>query len=385
MQLVAAERARLVALVAGLLVACDPLLVFASGSGMEVSLTAALTIWTLVLVQRMAAVTSPAAIGGGLVLGAASVWARPESLFLIAVYALLHWSATRRRVALWPLLGALLALGLWVVYCQIVSGHPLPNTYYAKRHADLGAGVVYFGLRVLTAQAWSVALSGLVLVGYALVRPGLARALTLAWLVSVIAIAGSRELLPAVLFYCSRYFAIFAAIPCVLVASQLPERLVWRALVLLPIAAVNVIMLPSTRELQRAQEQDITTLHTEPAHFMAATLPEGARLLAEGAGAARFFLPRSVWVIDMVGLNFERAVHARTKQERLCAVISARPTHLLLPDVFINQYDAALLLEPLRTFVDQSYALTARSRRAHYLFAARVIEVKQQTRDACRL
>jgi hypothetical protein len=384
-QLMAAERARTPALVAGLLVACDPLLAFAAVSGMEVSLTAALAVWTLVAAQRLSAgPASLAAVGGGVLLGAAGVLARPESLFLIGAFATLAWSSTRRRAVLWPLLGALLALGAWVLYCQLVSGHPWPNTYYAKRHADLGSGLAYFGLRVLTAQAWSFGLSGLVLVGLAVARPGPARTLALAWLSAVVAIAASRELLMNVLFYCSRYFAIFAAIPCVLVASQLPERRLWRALVLAPIVAANLWLLPAAHRLQRAQEDDIFNLHTQPAQFAAKALPKDARVLVEGAGATRFFLPRTMHVIDYVGLNYAAAVHARTLPERLCAVLRARPTHVLLPDGYLPTIQRVVLLEPMRSFVDPASALSIKSK-PHFVAAARVAALRAEARAMCGL
>ena len=243
---------------------------------------------------------------------------------------------------------------------------------------------MYFGLRVLPAQAWSSGLSGLVLVGYALARPGAPRTLPLAWLSAVIAIAGSRELLPPTLFYCTRYFAIFAALPCVLVASQLPERRLWRALALLPIVAANLWLLPAAQRLQRAQEDDIIHLHTQPAQFAAATLPADARLLVEGAGATRFFLPRSVHVIDYVGLNYAAAVHARTLPERLCAVLRARPTHMLLPDGYATSIQKSLVIEPLRTFIDRDYALTINPN-PHFNALARVIGLTPPMRAMCGL
>ncbi|HKU36654.1 MAG TPA: hypothetical protein VJR89_00870 [Polyangiales bacterium] len=381
LQLTAAERARPASFVAGLLVACDPLLVFSATSGMEVSLTAALCVWALWI-----SLARPAAVSGAVALGAAAVFARPESLFLLAAFAVLAWSATRRSSAFYPFAGAVAALAVWVVYCYWVSGYPWPNTYYAKRHADLGEGLVYFGLRVLTAQAWSLALTGLVLVGLAVRRPGPTRTVALAWLTAVIGVAASRELLLNALFYCSRYFAIFAAIPCVLVASQLPERKLLRALVLVPIVAVNLFMLPGVRALQRAQENDITTLHTEPAQYAAATLPKDARVIVEGAGATRFFLPRSARVIDLIGLNYTPAVHARTHEEKLCSVLRARPNFLLLPDGFVATYQRASELEILRTFVDRDYALTVMKRRRPFgIVAAKLGPLRPQARALCSL
>jgi hypothetical protein len=136
--------------------------------------------------------------------------------------------------------------------------------------------------------------------------------------------------------------------------------------------------------LQREQEADITAQHTEPAHYLARELPADARLAVEGAGATRFFLPRSIRVIDVLGLNYLPAVHATTTAQRLCSVLRARPTYLLLPDGFIEFFEQALILEPMRTFVDEHTAIATRSsvRRIH---AARVLEVRPAARQACGL
>jgi hypothetical protein len=373
--------------IAGVLVACDPLLVFAAGSGMEVSLTAALSIWTLFVVARAAPdVDRPnlAGVLGAVALGMACVWARPESLFLLAPYCALRWYATRSQIALAPLLGAFLALAIWMLYCQLVSGYPWPNTYYAKRHADPLRGLLYFAVRVLPAQAWAVGLTGVVFTLAAFVRSGPARALAVAWLLAVIAIAGSRVVLMGALFYCTRYFAILGAIPCVLAASQLPAQRRFALLAAAPIVIASALLLPQARALQRAQEQDITAVHVEPAQYLARELPAGARVAVEGAGATRFFLPRSVRVIDVVGLNYARAVHARTSSERLCSVLRQRPSHVLLPDGIIQFFERALVLEPMRTFVDEHTAITVRSA-VHRVHAARVRDVQPEARRICQL
>lgn len=363
---------------AGILVALDPLLVFSAGSGMEVSLTAALLGWTVVAMEVELAALS------GAVLGALCVWARPECLLLLAPYCALRWAETRRLRMLVPLAGALCGLGAWVVYSELVSGYPWPNTYYAKRHANLLRSLSYFALRVLPQQAWAIALTGVVLVIAAFTRAGPVRALALAWAAAVIAIAATREIITGALFYSSRYFAIFGAIPCVIAASRLPARGAFALIAVLPILIVSFFVLPNARGLQREQEADITAQHIEPSLYLARELPKDARLAVEGAGATRFFLPRSVRIIDVVGLNYLPAVHATTTTERLCSVLRARPTHLLLPDGFIQFFEQALVLEPMRTFVDEHTAITTRSsvRRIH---AARILDVRPEARQACGL
>lgn len=363
---------------AGVIVALDPLLAFASGSGMEVSLTAALLSWSVFAIEA-----ELAAIGGA-ILGALCVWARPECLFVLGPYCALRWAVTRRARTFAPLAGGLLALAAWVVYCQVVSGYPWPNTYYAKRNAQVLPALLYFVARVLPEQAWVLGVTGVVLFGAAFLRVGASRALAFAWLAAVVATAESRSIVTGVLFYSSRYFAIFGALPCIALASVLPSRRGFALAAALPIVAVGVLLLPRARALQRDQESDITAQHTEPAHYLARELPPTARLAVEGAGATRFFLPRSIAVIDVIGLNYAPAVHVNSTPERLCAVIRAQPTHLLLPDGFIEYFDRALMLEQLRTFVDESSAISTRSS-VHRIHVARVVGVRPEARQMCGL
>jgi hypothetical protein len=239
-------------------------------------------------------------------------------------------------------------------------------------------------MRVLPAQGWAIGITGLVLTLVALVRTTRARVLGWSWLCAVFAVAASRELIPGALFYCSRYFAIFGAIPCVLAATQLPANRKFALLAAAPVLIVSALLLPQARALQHAQENDITVQHTEPAQYLASVIPSDARVAVEGAGATRFFLPRSVRVIDVVGLNDRDAVHASTPTERLCAILRARPTHLLLPDGQNEFFARTLELEPMRTFVDERTTVATRSvvRRIH---AARVRAVPPELQRICKL
>ena len=352
--LAAPERARVSAWVAGLLVACDPLLLFAANSGMEVTLAAALLTLTLISISRDNG-------RAALPLAAASVWARPECLFAVAAFCVLRREAWRRRSTWMALLGAAGALLAWLAYSEAVSGWAWPNTYYAKRGGSVVRGLVYVLAQVLPTQAWSLALTGLGLFALSLRRANAARQVAIAALVSVIAVAASREVTPGVGFYCSRYFAFLAGLPCVVIASQLPQKLSWRALLLAPIVLANLWLLPQARQLARAQEASIATLHTEPARYLAQTLPPGATIAVEGAGATRFFLPRSTTVVDILGLNDSRIVH-RDGLARLCAIAERSPSHVLLPAQYYATFSTWFRFEPLREFVDPHYALTLRPR-----------------------
>jgi hypothetical protein len=363
--------------VAGLLCAFAPALVFASVSGMEVPLAAALLVWTLfyTLSDRPRAATGLAAL---------AVWARPENLFVLVPLAALRFGDRRQLARLLPAAGALLALALWMLYCQSVSGYPFPNTYYAKRTAHLGLGLLYFAAQVLPGEAWFLGIGGIWLLYRAVARRKSARWLVLSWACAVIGIAASRSIIPGTQFFCARYFSVFAALPCVAIASALPDRALLRWLALAPVALAAFLALPEQRALQRAQERDITLLHGEPARWLTQVLPKSSRIAAEGAGAARYVLPRSMRVIDVIGLNFAPAAHAMNDIERLCAVLRAGPTHVLLPDEQTPMFAHFLRLRLLRSFVDPHSALTLRSSVRH-VHAAVIASIPSNTRELCRL
>ena len=131
---------------------------------------------------------------------------------------------------------------------------------------------------------------------------------------------------------------------------------VW--LLLAPVLLVNAQLASSTHARQRAQEEDIRQLHGEPARYVAGHLPERAVVIVEGAGAARFFTPRSMTMVDMLGLNDRAIAHAQDDTQRVCALLARKPTHLLIPDQYLG-LTAAVQVEPLRSFVDREYHITA--------------------------
>ena len=88
--------------------------------------------------------------------------ARPELIVLsLLVLALLQWRLHQQHAPLrWRL--ALLApvvvlVGLWILYCLLLTGHPLPNTFYAKfasgRHR-LNANLDGIFVQLFPSYAW---------------------------------------------------------------------------------------------------------------------------------------------------------------------------------------------------------------------------------------
>ena len=368
-------------LLAGCVVALDPALTFSAVSGMEVSLTAALLVWGLDSALRGARVRA-------FLLSWASVWARPESMFLWLAWSGLRAARRRDLRELVPLFGAFGALAVWVAYCAAVSGYAWPNTYYAKRGADPVQGLLYVGVQVLPEQAWLLSLTGLFLLVRSLRASDRAgaesRQLFVAWLVTTLAIAVSRRLFLGPLFFNSRYFAIAYALPWIVVACGLPMRGWSRVWLAVPIALAGAWLGVRSYALQYSQESDITTQHVEPARWLAARLRPDSRLAVEGAGAMRFFLPRTVRVLDVEGLNDKRVVHAATPAEAMCEVLRAHPTHVALPDEKIQGFQQTLRLVLVRTFVDPANT-TAALVAPRTLYIARVLSPSPLGRRLCAL
>jgi hypothetical protein len=370
------------AIVAGLLTAASPLLLQAATSGMEVTLTT-----TLLLGLSDASLRGRQRTAG--VVAALATLARPESLFFAWVLSAGEWFGRRRARELWPAAGATLALLAWMAYCYAVSGYPWPNTKYAK-NVGVGLdpmGLIYIAVQVLPREPWLVGLGGLLLFVLALWRtPATARVdvLTLAggWLVTLLAIAVSRPCSLLVLFYDARYFAIVLPIAHVVVAlGTLQLRTLLALAALLPVAIVNVDLATDAYARTRAQEQSIEKLHVMPARYLANELPSDAVVVVEGAGATRFFTPRSMTLVDLIGLNACDLVHARDKREFFCRLWARRPTHVMVPDEYlevVTPFDVT----KLRVFTDPAYSLSEEPFEHHvFLFAIR--GVKERFRQLC--
>lgn len=385
----------------GVLIATTPQLLHGSTSGMEVPLAAA-----LVLATARAAITG--ATRGAAVLGFLAVLARPEALFFtVALAGLLSpWRAHRNRTSdasiasprspLAAALGALVALGAWVLHCLLVSGHPWPNTQYIKGSGGGWEGLPYLTQEVLAWQPWVVSLTGLVIVGRALIidlkqRRGDVLILFAATVATWVAIALSRPLHPGVGFYEARYFAPFLPIigviaPLGLVGwSGSSGAARWlTAVVLLPIAIATGLLVAETHERLVAQSEDTFVLHSSVARRLARTVPDDAVIGVEGAGAHRFFLPRSVTVLDLVGLNDRRAAHLHhDRAGKLCHFVGRSPTHLVLPEHWIPLFAPTFQLEPVGRTVDPSYHQVAPPR-PMAVVVLRVHGVTSSWRERCQ-
>lgn len=399
-----------IALLAGILAATAPTLLQSAGSGMEIGLTA-----TLLLATVLASVREQWLLAA--ILAFLAQLARPEALFFLGTFAALSavlpqppatstaaggdappWR--RRALALSPAVGAAAAMVVWILYCQVVSGYPWPNTAYVKADlgdASLGGGLDYLGAQVLPWQPWVIGLGG----GMALIAAALwtdlsgrgvlereaegqpaskpeavtrhwqLLALLLAWAAGLIATAASRPLDPGILFYQSRYFAIFAALPPVLIALGVARthKLLVVAL-LLPVAVFTGLQVTEVRALQRAQERGVALLHGDPAQQLREQLPPDAVIAVEGAGTARYRTPRTMTIVDIIGLNDAEVAHADGDADKACVIARRRPDAFVLPDHIAAALSKVFVLRPLAEFEDARWAQIEEPREVRVLLLA---------------
>ncbi|MGB2770543.1 MAG: hypothetical protein WBC88_12525, partial [Candidatus Zixiibacteriota bacterium] len=116
----------------GLYVATMPVIAFSQVSGMEICLATCLSAWAVLCLLKARYLL------GGLFLGLGAI-ARPENAILTALVVLLvvlsrfsKSRLTKLKRTLKLLLPTVILLSLWSLLCLVVTGHLMPNTFYAK-------------------------------------------------------------------------------------------------------------------------------------------------------------------------------------------------------------------------------------------------------------
>ncbi len=162
------------------------------------------------------------------------------------------------------------------------------------------------------------------------------------------------------MFYQARYFAIFAALPPILIAlGVLGVARTHRVLALvlvLPVAILTGVAIPTTARVQRAQERSVALLHTDPARYVARELPPDAVIAVEGAGALRYRTPRTMEIIDIIGLNAAAIAHAPDDPAKACVLVEAAPGYMVLPEHIAAALAKVFELRALAQFVDPQWA-----------------------------
>jgi hypothetical protein len=400
-----------VALLAGILCATSPALLQGASSGMEVPLTTC-----LLLACLRASLREHWLLAG--VLGFAVELARPEALAALLGFAVVLGLARRKPWALAPVIGAGLGLASWNLYCLAVSGWPWPNTAYVKAAVGpdrelgsrVGSGLAYLGEQVLVWEPWVAGFGGIALLlaalwtdlrgrgvlepepvpvpepvtGSASPRRWELLALLAGYAAGLLATAISRPLEPGILFYQARYFAIFAAIPPILIALGLARtHRVLSLVLILPVALLTGLAIPTSARIQRAQERGVTLLHTDPARYVSRELPPDAVVAVEGAGAMRTLTPRSMTIVDIIGLNSAAIAHAPNDAAKACVLVAAEPGYLVLPDHIAAALAKVFELRVLAEFVDPQWAQIEQPREVRVLLLE-VVAVRPGWAARCR-
>ncbi len=317
-----------VELSAGLAIAVDPALAFSQVSGMEVMLASALALWTM----GFLAADCP---GRASVAAALAPLARPE-LILLTVPALaiiewrLHQHGAPPRSRLLVLVPAVVCVGGWMLYCMLVSGYPLPSTFYAKFSGRLGFlshNLVQVFAQVVPSWPWFVHGTGFILwaVGAAvLVRRGIVAVLAVVFPVAyLLAVAGSQFLPDASPFYWQRYLlpALPLLLVCVVTGAAQVAAWAWqrrrRAWAPAYAVAAAVLLLGSLSGLPSGLRrgaslyawncQNIEELNVTMARWLRDHTAAQDVIAVSDAGAARYFGDRVI--LDIIGLNNHRALH----------------------------------------------------------------------------
>jgi hypothetical protein len=409
-----------ISLLAGCLCATAPTLLQAASSGMEVPLA------TCVLLACLRASLREQWLLAG-VLGFAAALARPELLacllgfVIVAGIGRMLCAVPRPRsssllASASPLLGAGAGLLAWIVYCWLVSGWPWPNTAYVKVGvASPSAGLEYLTSQVLPWQPWFAGLGGLALIVAALwtelsgrgvlespatgsgtgtgtgasstdaqtTRHWQLSALFSAWLVGMLATALSRPLDPEILFYQSRYFAVFAAIPPIVIALGVARtHRVLSLVLILPIALLTGLQITAANELARAQERGVALLHGDPARYVTRELSPDAVIAVEGAGAMRYRTPRSMTIVDIIGLNDADIAHAPDDSSKACVLVQRAPDHMVLPDHIAASLAKVFDFRVVTRFTDPAWAQIEQPRAVEVLLLE-VVSTRPPWRERC--
>jgi len=319
----------LIALCAGALAAANPVSVFAQVSGMEVALTGALLTLTA-LTFALERWRSCAVLLG------LSLLSRPESVLVLILLVVVYWLSShqtemrlRLRTSMTLVLPAIIAAVMWICYCLAVTGHPLPNTFYAKySNADALNGFAnIIGEIVLGLPAMFVGfgivlfLVGAVTMIYRATKSSLV-VLLIPW-VFLAGIAVTRQMPPGcgVYFYWLRY-AIpalpFLFVPMAIGASVIADpKSCFASISIRPgmvkvFRVVAVLLLlacfggyPSQMAYRKSQFawncQNINEVQVEIGKWVKRNVPRDFSILSFDAGAIRYWGEHKT--IDFFGLN----------------------------------------------------------------------------------
>ncbi len=364
-----------------------PAFAFASLSGMEVTLTTAAWLSAYVALDDLARApgepTDRAATRVGVWL-AVALGARLESIAALPAFAAATWWLLRGRLTAKRALrlagpGALLMAG-WATFDLVVTGRPLPNTFYVKAGgADVGANLRYLVFDVVlgagklpAAIVAALALVGLLSLRHAdRVTRALASALVAATLITLGAMQKTHALIEAA-FYTARYFIPFVALIAPIAGLGFAQVLTWslarapqraRAVGAIVATALFIVSLGPALGRSRASYvghcRSIAALDVAPARWIAEHTPPNAVVGVIDAGAMRWWSGRRV--VDFGALNDHRLAAARDDAAvSTCLSITSGVDWLALPTPFFSAFGGDWSVAPRAQFAVQRWWIVDR-------------------------
>lgn len=329
-----------------------PLQIQGSVSGMSVSLASLLVLLALYYSSENDDLKSSTLVF-------LSVATRSELVVFWVIWSGLRWLKSRETKQLTPGIAACLSLGFWMLYCFNVSGYWFPNTKYVKALGQGFHSLMYFSHRYVWEEPilwsgvglWFIGLGFWKSINFDQI------ALGLAWFGCTLAILLSRQLDPSVLFFQSRYFAPLGLCLVIFLAFGI-QHIKRQTLFLGPLLLSLLWTLPQRIDLIKDQESDIFQLHTSPSLLMLEKLPSQSVVLIEGAGAHRFRLPRDIFLIDVLGLNYKPIAHMTDMNEVRCHLAQIHIDFAALPIHMVQDMMTIYALEELSRFEEKQYHQT---------------------------
>ena len=381
-----------IALAAVLVLTLDPRWSFSRAAGMEVTLFASLLLLTFVALDMRRDLLA------GLSFGLACI-ARPEGLVLIVLlvpaWYLLFQPQPKPLISFIKLtLPAVLMFGSWTVYNLLVTGHPMPNTFYVKAQTqeyfrpdhlrfmwkqmllnlhffrnNLGIFLYLAGVVVLVRRNWKENI-------FLLLFP---------WLF-IYSLSVTHTFSQNWPYYWDRYFhpvIPFLVIP-VFLAFQWPRpafaeglfrstSAVQKALFPALITVVFfIVSFPGIKDLNAYGDlfstncRDIRTGNVEIGKWLKLNTQPGNWIASMDGGAIKYFSERNV--LDVFGLNNHYILKSEAGAERTRLLLQqmeeVKPSYYVFFPRIHSEFIRFMKLEPVKVITLEGYSLIGGNRQS---------------------
>ena len=115
---------------------------------------------------------------------------------------------------------------------------------------------------------------------------------------------------------------------------------------------------------------------------MLQALPPQSVVLVEGAGANRFWLPRDMWILDVIGLNHQPIAHMTSFSQLRCYLAQKPVDFAVLPRHMVNRYMEVYALEELMAF-EEAQCHQTEPPFAHHVYIFRSHGIRPEAAQGC--